>query len=535
MPRKKVRSFVNKKSATQFTMVRRSQRDPLFHDATATKYVMQPVGGGTTAEYIANEAVLATEAQKSRTDGASGKLHREVDEMGFRIDGYDYSQHMAVMGDGTFVGTDGTARSGSAHAALTAKQTSHPDEIMEAPAELDRDFEAITLDAAGMDPEIWRALEGEGGGGDGGAMEEILDDFVVTATTVTAEAAAAEAAAAASSFDFDAHVKRLLAEAEREDNMAASRAVKNEHSDSGDEYFATDSDDDLVIEDVTSGGAGGGSSSTASTARPAALSAAAASEQQRFVNERFELMMAQGEYDDDALGALPAEGSDSDDDGIVDKHAGTAISLESATLDSLLNEFLEENPKAIGNVPKPLRQKQLNLKKGGGASAEGDERFAAMSLMGRASTSVRTSGCNDDDAGGDLKEIIVQLHNARVAKGEAEDEPDEAEVNKEIDDDVASYFGLETRVKSKWDCESVLSTYSTTDNLPTVIGRKSRRKKKKQRAQIGINPRTGLPFVMVDEEEEGEGEEEEEGGNSLIYTANMNTNTCWVEIAIKAC
>lgn len=41
--------------------------------------------------------------------------------------------------------------------------------------------------------------------------------------------------------------------------------------------------------------------------------------------------------------------------------------------------------------------------------------------------------------------------------------------------------------KEKWDCESILSTYSTLYNHPRTITDPPRRKK------IAINPRTGIP------------------------------------------
>ena len=67
------------------------------------------------------------------------------------------------------------------------------------------------------------------------------------------------------------------------------------------------------------------------------------------------------------------------------------------------------------------------------------------------------------------------------------------------------YFGLDTRVKSKWDCESVLSTYSTTDNLPTVIGRR-RRQKQKKKPLIRLHHRTGVPLLHEEDEDEEEGQ-----------------------------
>jgi protein LTV1 len=542
MPRK-TRSFIDKKNATHYTMVRRSQRDPLFHDEKAVRYVMQPVGGG--AEIDHDE--FRTEAAGSHEHGttASAEL-REVDEMGFKNDGYDYSQHFAVIGDGTFVGTDGQARTDRAHMLPKQKPSALPADIDIAPAELERHLEAITMDVAGMDPEILAALESDAESAGGEGFEELLDDFVVTAATADESSAAAEEAAAPA-FDFDAHVKRLLAAAERDDMIREGKLYDGprraprkvgvyEESDSGDEYFETDDDSDgLEIEDVTGGGGSGAGGARSARASGVAVFASAFAdlppatsvealrlrEQQRFVDERFELMISQ--YDDEELGALQnGAASDSDDGGA----GGAAVAGGEArltlgdggALDAILDQYLEDNPKTLATGGS--KGEQQRRKKAGVAPLP--------SLMGALSTTVKTAGCNElGEYTTALSDVIVQLAAARVAEAALAPEVVEEDVNKAIDDDVASYFGLQTRVKSKWDCESVLSTYSTTDNLPTLIGR---RRKKKKKALVLIHPRTGLPMVEgedeeEEEEEEGDEEEEEEEEAPVAGTARQRGET----------
>lgn len=55
--------------------------------------------------------------------------------------------------------------------------------------------------------------------------------------------------------------------------------------------------------------------------------------------------------------------------------------------------------------------------------------------------------------------------------------------------------------KKKWDCESILSTYSNIYNHPKLIVIPS--KKKQQLARIQINPKTGLPRNVLDGDEKG--------------------------------
>lgn len=66
----------------------------------------------------------------------------------------------------------------------------------------------------------------------------------------------------------------------------------------------------------------------------------------------------------------------------------------------------------------------------------------------------------------------------RVKKLQAEDSSDEELIELEVEDD---------RPDKKWDCESVLSTYSSAYNHPKLIDEPRRRSK------IVINPKTGVP------------------------------------------
>ena len=220
MPRRKARPFISKKNATHYTIVRRSQRDPLYHDETSSRYVMRQVGAETIPlEFEAQQVDSSVAAGGDPRSRGKIDLLSEVDALGFKKDGYDYAQHFAVMGEGTFVGLDGKARSGRSHLFPDSAPMSHNDrgtDLGSVPAELPRHLDAITLDASTMDPEIRAALEEDNDAltVDGGPreFEEILDDFVLTASEAPVETAA-ENPSKEGAFDYDAHVKRLLAEA----------------------------------------------------------------------------------------------------------------------------------------------------------------------------------------------------------------------------------------------------------------------------------------------------------------------------------
>lgn len=50
---------------------------------------------------------------------------------------------------------------------------------------------------------------------------------------------------------------------------------------------------------------------------------------------------------------------------------------------------------------------------------------------------------------------------------------------------------VEDETQKKWDCESILSTYSNCYNHPKLI---EEPKKRRSAAKISINPKTGLPM-----------------------------------------
>lgn len=53
---------------------------------------------------------------------------------------------------------------------------------------------------------------------------------------------------------------------------------------------------------------------------------------------------------------------------------------------------------------------------------------------------------------------------------------------------------VEDETQKKWDCESILSTYSNCYNHPKLI---EEPKKHKAAAKISINPKTGLPMNVL--------------------------------------
>ena len=102
--------------------------------------------------------------------------------MGFKNDGYDYSQHMKVMGGGAFIGKDGGARPDAGNFVEL------PSDALPSVGELDRRLEAVTISHNLMDDDLRAALFDEDDGN--GAFEELLDDFITDVSTNTSASTA---------------------------------------------------------------------------------------------------------------------------------------------------------------------------------------------------------------------------------------------------------------------------------------------------------------------------------------------------------
>lgn len=80
----------------------------------------------------------------------------------------------------------------------------------------------------------------------------------------------------------------------------------------------------------------------------------------------------------------------------------------------------------------------------------------------------------------------------RLVKLQHDEDKEEEIVALEVSDDEG------TEKKKKWDCESILSTYSNIYNHPKVIDVPS-----KKLSKIQVNPKTGLPKNVFDDDQKG--------------------------------
>eukprot|EP00966_Prymnesium_polylepis_P169016 3907874-Prymnesium_polylepis.2 len=111
----KKKQFIDRSEAATFHLVHRSQRDPKIADPDAPQRVLQPVEGRRGMSEKASQSTRAfleeqdlggfdEVAAAARGEGGPSGVPREANEdLGFLDDGYNYSQHMRAMGNGTFV------------------------------------------------------------------------------------------------------------------------------------------------------------------------------------------------------------------------------------------------------------------------------------------------------------------------------------------------------------------------------------------------------------------------------------------------
>nr|CCA21255.1 conserved hypothetical protein [Albugo laibachii Nc14] len=143
----------------------------------------------------AEEAIVTKEAGSIRFEEL--KCRGLVDENGLLRDGYDYSKHMKIMGQGNgqFYSKHGQF---APFDALT-KNLELPEDVLPGNRENERLLDAITLTTDTMDADLREALVNVD------AFEELTDDFVIQASADDVDTPADE-----SPFDYDAHIAKLL-------------------------------------------------------------------------------------------------------------------------------------------------------------------------------------------------------------------------------------------------------------------------------------------------------------------------------------
>lgn len=451
---KSTKKYIDKKNASTFHVLHRSQRD---------------VGGDGTSQNVlwpspnnfqeTNEAILA-----EKDDTVLSKWEETAAEVGLLDDdSYDYDQHMKpITGTGDYFDSTGHRD----NAMRDPRGQKH--EIQDSIKEVDRKLESIALTPECMDEEVAQAMFGDFQEGD---FEEILDDFCITAAEEPDEEEE-------EGFNFDAHIAALMEKARRQDagegldvNMVNHEYGKNDAT-----FFSkskalgqVEEGEEQHYEEMNA-------------FETAGIVPKLQADEERALCDKFEQTLL--EYDSDDVGDLDEE---------CDFIGGDRPLEGDKQLEAALDEFLVERKDEIfmeGTAHLPEN------KRTGGSG------FSA--LVGKNMVPAESLYENMGDLSVQEVETIDEtLADADITLADPELRPPEEEVLI----DGKSYFSERTR--NPWDCESILSTYSNLDNNPTTIERRRKGKKNSNRnapdsvpeeepMQIKLSNKSGLPLGVLE-------------------------------------
>jgi len=527
----KKKPFIDKKTASVYHVVRRSQRD-VGTEATAetlSDFVLMASPDNAVreerrarekAEEAASGAAAASgeggasATTKGRVDFATLKSQIASSSLGDATAATYTKYTKPIAPGGKFISSTATAHvavedAENLRTLFTDTTKNSMDEALEeamAVHEVGRMLDSIALTADCMEEDVAKALfdfEEE-------EFDEILDDFCFTANQEELEIdedADGDNNGDTGAFNYEKHIQMLMEKARAQENGGGEGGReleddffggltplhgKIEEEDDMDDFdydqYGEEEDEDSLDREFN----GSSEKDALDTNNPTTASNKMNDEQQRILCQKFEEALL--EYDSDDVGDLDEE---------CEEICGDRPLEGDAHLEAALNEFLTEKEDEIlieGNAAKK------NEKRTGGSG------YSA--LVGK--TMVNASELDNDKA------LLMNIEEAKKQMQKDLADADAVLANPEIDlppeeilIDGKSYFSATPR--NQFDCESILSTYSNLDNNPAVIGRGSRKKKKKGKkkngndnlasegaipeegpAKIQLSNKTGLPLGVFD-------------------------------------
>ncbi|KAH7930486.1 Low temperature viability protein [Leucogyrophana mollusca] len=469
MPQK---SVFRQPGAKHFQLVHRSQRDPLIHDPEASQHVLKAFVRGNDKKGKSRadlEAILSPEdlEHDSRANVGEAALYGVY----FDDTEYDYMQHLRAVGveedgvDSVLLEAPAVSKKppkGKGKEQQPISLRDIPTEALPSSSELPRNYEsqeAVPSSIAGFQPEmdphlrqVLEALEDDAFVDDG-----VEDDFF-------AELVGEGERDETDEVDFEFYEDGELEETEivdEEDGTgndgweARFAKFKKDQkdvpppSDFGDEHSeGADTIGNLPKLPVIGGkrrrkgtsDASGYSMSSSSMYRTEALLT---------LDERFDQMMDK-EYGSDEGEEAGHEDGDDDTPSETSDEAPDLITTRE-DFEAMMDDFLG-NYEILGRRLKPV--------------LPGD------TGAGKLETLRRTMG---------------QDERVRITSGDSDEDDDDEKL-------FAAFHANDEDKKDRWDCETILTTYSNLENHPRLI----RARDSKPVPKIKLDPRTGLPTVDGD-------------------------------------
>jgi len=457
--------FIDKANSQKFHLLHRSQRDEAHANfEVPSNFVLVPAVDNGNVNSNNNGGGGRFDSSRNSSKFSASKDH--INELGFANDGYDYSKHLKQLGGGTFIsktGHAGTALDLNLLSRSEGTMIDLPEDCMPSANNLERNYEAITINHKLMDKDIRAALFD--GFDEEGEFEELQDDFVSQVMNGPED----------DDFDFDAHIAKLIARSERSlgiPNKEPNSRVRfagdegeEELGSSDDEfpdYLVDEGDFHLYQQNKSNTGGkrkkqGGRASEVGEEedeeydaeqllgSRSAAKGAVGAlSEQEREALElQFERTLA--EYDDDELGYIE-ELQEEDIGGTID------FTEDGNLLDEVMDEFLQAEKDAVfaegTNYRKGQRSSVVDpTLTNKAAHSEEEVELTAIDIQQERLEQQKLQEENE--------QVLLQL------KREA--------ANKDTSIESCQEYLREVRIDEEWDCETIVSTYSTLENHPTLI------------------------------------------------------------------
>ncbi|GAA5977686.1 hypothetical protein JCM11641_001378 [Rhodosporidiobolus odoratus] len=503
-----------------FQLVHRSQRDPLINDPTASDRVLKVIEKGQKRNKDSSTSYAESSAGGDFVDDAEDAAAAAGDAAAYGIlfddaDEYDYMQHLRSVGGGgeTYLVEAPTQEKqkgkGKAREAFTLNAErerkfempedalpSHPlDEVSYTEATTSKAEEkGLRL---GLDPSVREVLEAldddayaadDGAGTDdedafwdgvigGGEVDDVDEqDWTDEEGEEGVDAAARgvgklalDGSGAEGSWDA---VKRFKA-------AQAQGGASDEEDEDEDDYGSEGADTiaDLKAASARRPARGNRAGSAMGSAFSMSSSAMFRNEQLRTLDDRFDqIEKMYDESDSDSWGGSGDEEVATEDE---EEHANPREDLNEI-MDDFLSRF-----EVIGGKFRPVLD-PLSATAGEGVAAN-------ASKLDRLRAELASLDLGEEVEGEDPELTAKRREKERILAIVARQEREEDGKGRKM---PKVKILSEERGAERWDCETVLSTYSNLSNHPRMLRlRDSLGKKKSTVAQIKLDPKTGFPMV----------------------------------------
>ncbi|CCM03778.1 uncharacterized protein FIBRA_05925 [Fibroporia radiculosa] len=445
------KSIFRQSGAQHFQLVHRSQRDPLIHDPEASTHVLKAFERGNAAkgksraelERVLSPSDLAHDAERANIGEAAlyGVYYDDTT--------YDYMQHLRPVG----VQEDGVdsilieapskpAGKGKSKQSITLVDL--PPEVLPSTSELPRNYESnIPSSIAGfqpdLDPHLRQALQALE---DDAFVDDDLDDDFFGELVAEGELpldAHLEFEFREDGFEYESSNGRTESAADKDDEGWEARFARFKQAQKVTSSESSDVDAYSEGEDTVGtlprlpviGGKRRRKGSSDASGYSMSSSSMFRNEGLTTLDEKFDKIQKEYDSDSDPDGNDASEASDEAPELITSRE----------DFDTIMNEFLD-NYEILGGKMRPI--------------LAGETATDKLDTMRKALGAVHLR-----DLGEDSEEEDILMPSDVDAK------------------------------KDRWDCETILTTYSNLENHPRLI----RARQEKPVPKIRLDPKTGLPVI----------------------------------------